>query len=87
MKGKSVAMLVHHSRNSQQKQWEETLVLALAGMSRLLRTHLPLIVNSSSFPQVPFHPSSPRPLLSPCPFPVDLKDDGGDEGEDREKTK
>ena len=33
-------MLVHHSRNTAQKQWDETLVLSLNGMGRLLRTHL-----------------------------------------------
>ena len=32
-KGEQMAMLVHHSRNSVQKQWEETLVLALSGMA------------------------------------------------------
>eukprot|EP01018_Ginkgo_biloba_P023241 Gb_33881 [translate_table: standard] len=35
--GKPVHMLVHHSRNTAQKQWDETLVLVLGGMSRLLR--------------------------------------------------
>lgn len=37
-------MLVHHSRNSQQKQWDETLVLVLHGMGRLLRNFLPLLM-------------------------------------------
>lgn len=37
-------MLVHHSRNSAQKQWDETLVLVLTGMGRLLRTYLPALV-------------------------------------------
>ena len=37
-------MLVHHSRNSVQKQWEETLVLALGGMARILRAHLPILI-------------------------------------------
>lgn len=40
LRGESVKMLVHHSRNSEQKQWDETLVLALSGMGRLLRAHL-----------------------------------------------
>ena len=40
LRGESVKMLVHHSRNSQQKQWDETLVLALSGTGRLLRAHL-----------------------------------------------
>jgi hypothetical protein len=44
-------MLVHHSRNSAQKQWDETLVLALGGMGRLLRAHLPLLSRMPAFPQ------------------------------------
>ncbi len=50
-------MLVHHSRNSVQKQWEETLVLALGGMARILRAHLPILVPMPGFSQV-----------SSCPF-------------------
>ena len=45
-------MLVHHSRNSVQKQWEETLVLALSGMGRILRAHLPVLVTIAGFSQV-----------------------------------
>lgn len=37
-------MMVHHSRNSEQKRWDETVVIALGGMARLLRAHLPAIV-------------------------------------------
>lgn len=48
-----MAMLVHHSRNSVQKQWEETLVLALSGMGRILRAHLPVLVAMPGFSQVP----------------------------------
>ena len=51
VKGKSVPMVMHHSRNSQQKAWDETLVLALAGMGRLLRGHLPVLVTLPAFPQ------------------------------------
>lgn len=36
-------MLVHHSRNSEQKQWDETLVLVIQGIGRLLRTFLPVL--------------------------------------------
>lgn len=43
-RGKEVRMMVHHSRNSEQKQWDETVVIALGGMARLLRGHLPAIV-------------------------------------------
>lgn len=41
--GKGVKMLVHHSRNTEQKQWDETLVLALSGTSKVLRAHLPQV--------------------------------------------
>lgn len=43
-RGKEVRMMLHHSRNSEQKQWDETVVIALGGMARLLRAHLPSIV-------------------------------------------
>ena len=43
-RGKAVRMMVHHSRNTEQKQWDETVVIALGGMGRLLRAHLPAIV-------------------------------------------
>lgn len=52
VRGERVAMLVHHSRNSVQKQWEETLVLALGGMARILRAHLAILVPMSGFSQV-----------------------------------
>ena len=52
-KGEQMAMLVHHSRNSVQKQWEETLVLALSGMGRILRAHLPVLITIAGFSQVP----------------------------------
>ncbi len=51
VRGERVAMLVHHSRNSVQKQWEETLVLALGGMARILRAHLPVLVPMPGFSQ------------------------------------
>ena len=50
--GKSVSMLMHHSRNSEQKQWDETLVLGLSGMGRLLRAHLATIASKPEFAQV-----------------------------------
>ena len=33
--GRSVMMLMHHSRNTEQKQWDETLVLVLAGLTKV----------------------------------------------------
>lgn len=47
--GKPVHMLVHHSRNTAQKQWDETLVLVLGGMSRLLRPFLPFLQTLDNF--------------------------------------
>lgn len=38
--GKPVHMLVHHSRNTAQKQWDETLVLVLGGTSRLFKSYM-----------------------------------------------
>jgi hypothetical protein len=28
-------MLMHHSRNTEQKQWDETLVLVLSGLTKV----------------------------------------------------
>jgi hypothetical protein len=36
-------MLMHHTRNTEQKQWEETLTLTLAGATKVLRAHLPAV--------------------------------------------
>jgi hypothetical protein len=43
-RGQQVRMVVHHSRNTEQKQWDETTVLALAGMGRIMRAHLPAVM-------------------------------------------
>ncbi|XP_019187110.1 PREDICTED: protein MON2 homolog isoform X3 [Ipomoea nil] len=47
--GKAVHMLIHHSRNTAQKQWDETLVLVLGGIARILRSFFPLLRNLSNF--------------------------------------
>lgn len=47
---------MHHSRNSQQKAWDETLVLALAGMGKLLRSHFLIIAVMPDFPLVGSYP-------------------------------
>ncbi|CAK7340899.1 unnamed protein product [Dovyalis caffra] len=47
--GKAVHMLIHHSRNTVQKQWDETLVLVLGGIARLLRSFFPFLSNLSNF--------------------------------------
>ncbi|GIL51116.1 hypothetical protein Vafri_7207, partial [Volvox africanus] len=41
--GRSVVMLVHHSRNSEQKQWDETLVLALGGAAKVMRSYMAVL--------------------------------------------
>ena len=55
VKGKNVPMVMHHSRNSQQKAWDETLVMALAGMGRILRSHFPVLSKVPDFDQVQPH--------------------------------
>ncbi|KAL8251600.1 hypothetical protein R6Q59_035293 [Mikania micrantha] len=47
--GKAVHMLIHHSRNTAQKQWDETLVLVFGGISRILRTFFPLLRSITDF--------------------------------------
>ncbi|GMH11321.1 hypothetical protein Nepgr_013162 [Nepenthes gracilis] len=47
--GKTIHMLIHHSRNTAQKQWDETLVLVLGGIARLLRSFIPQLRNLSNF--------------------------------------
>ena len=42
-RGEQIRLVVHHSRNTAQKQWDETVVVAVGGMSRLFRAHLPAI--------------------------------------------
>ena len=38
--GRSVMMMVHHSRDTAQKQWDETRVFALQGAARVLRVYV-----------------------------------------------
>ncbi|KAG9148626.1 hypothetical protein Leryth_017375 [Lithospermum erythrorhizon] len=47
--GKAVHMLIHHSRNTAQKQWDETLVLILGGIARILRSFFPFLRSLSNF--------------------------------------
>ncbi|CAN1245368.1 Protein MON2 homolog [Linum grandiflorum] len=47
--GKAVHMLIHHSRNTAQKQWDETLVLVLGGIARLLRSFFPFLSSLKNF--------------------------------------
>ncbi|PIN26597.1 hypothetical protein CDL12_00664 [Handroanthus impetiginosus] len=48
-KGKAVHMLIHHSRNTAQKQWDETLVLVLGGITRVLRSFFPFLRSLKNF--------------------------------------
>ncbi|XP_014513361.1 protein MON2 homolog isoform X1 [Vigna radiata var. radiata] len=47
--GKAVHMLIHHSRNTAQKQWDETLVLVFGGIARILRMFFPFFTSLSNF--------------------------------------
>ncbi|XP_019452228.1 PREDICTED: protein MON2 homolog isoform X2 [Lupinus angustifolius] len=47
--GKAVHMLIHHSRNTAQKQWDETLVLVLGGIARILRLFFPFFKSLCNF--------------------------------------
>ncbi|XP_051116570.1 uncharacterized protein LOC127241447 isoform X2 [Andrographis paniculata] len=47
--GKAVHMLIHHSRNTVQKQWDETLVLVLGGIARILRSFFPFLRSLINF--------------------------------------
>ncbi|KAK9735345.1 hypothetical protein RND81_04G200200 [Saponaria officinalis] len=47
--GKAVHMLIHHSRNTAQKQWDETLVVVLGGIARILRSFFPYLRTFSNF--------------------------------------
>ncbi|ELR19146.1 MON2 family protein [Acanthamoeba castellanii str. Neff] len=58
--GKSVIMMVHHTRNTEEKQWNETQVLALQGIvqvmpgntfSRVFRTYFPTLSALPDFAQ------------------------------------
>uniref|UniRef100_A0A804NCQ8 Mon2 C-terminal domain-containing protein n=1 Tax=Zea mays TaxID=4577 RepID=A0A804NCQ8_MAIZE len=54
--GKAVHMLIHHSRNTAQKQWDETIVLVLGGIARLLRSFFSYLQQLRKF-------SSGKPFL------------------------
>jgi hypothetical protein len=47
--GKTVKLLVHHSRNNAQKQWDETIVLSFSGLSRLIKTFFSTLSQLQSF--------------------------------------
>ncbi|GMH33400.1 hypothetical protein BSKO_01234 [Bryopsis sp. KO-2023] len=48
--GKSVRMIVHHSRNTERKQWDESLVLTFGGLGKVLKSFLPVLVKLEAFP-------------------------------------
>ena len=47
--GRPVLMLLHHSRDTASKQWDETWVLALTAFARLFRSFLPLLQPRPAF--------------------------------------
>jgi len=49
--GRPVLMMLHHSRNTASKQWDETWVLTLNSVTRLFRTFLPLLQRRPRFEQ------------------------------------
>jgi hypothetical protein len=42
-RGKTVMMLMHHSRNTEQKQWDESRVVVLNGVAKIFSTYLQLL--------------------------------------------
>lgn len=44
-------ILIHHSRNTAQKQWAETQVLALSGVARVFNTKRALLLSLGDFPR------------------------------------
>ena len=49
VKRSSVVIMLHHSRNTASKQWEETLALCLGGLGRVLRVQLATAAKASEF--------------------------------------
>jgi hypothetical protein len=48
-KGEQVRLVVHHSRNTEQKQWDETVVVCLVGMSRLMHSQFERMTRMPGF--------------------------------------
>lgn len=49
VKRSSVVIMLHHSRNTASKQWEETLALCLGGLARVLRVQLATAAKTPEF--------------------------------------
>eukprot|EP01132_Coremiostelium_polycephalum_P000509 gene509-641_t len=47
--GGGVMLLVHHSRNTAQKQWDETQVLSIGGIVRVFKTFFEILITLESF--------------------------------------
>ncbi|RHZ78300.1 hypothetical protein Glove_166g199 [Diversispora epigaea] len=47
----SEKIMVHHTRNTVDKQWDETKVLVLTGMSGIIKNFLPFLINLEDFKQ------------------------------------
>jgi len=50
--GGSLRMIVHHSRNSEQKRWNKTAVHAIAGAVRIFRSFFPSLLPLEPFPRL-----------------------------------
>eukprot|EP00002_Diphylleia_rotans_P015904 TRINITY_DN307_c0_g2_i8.p1 TRINITY_DN307_c0_g2~~TRINITY_DN307_c0_g2_i8.p1 ORF type:complete len:1461 (+),score=277.86 TRINITY_DN307_c0_g2_i8:68-4450(+) len=49
---KGITMVVHHSRNTSQKQWNETKVAAVTGLARIIKIYITPFQDSERFPQL-----------------------------------
>ena len=49
VKRSSVVIMLHHSRNTATKQWEETFALCLGGLARVLRVQLATVTKTPEF--------------------------------------
>ncbi|CAG9109023.1 unnamed protein product [Plutella xylostella] len=45
-------ILIHHTRNTAQKQWAETQVLTLSGVCRVFHSRFPLLASLQNFPRL-----------------------------------
>ena len=47
--GLEVEMMVHHSKNTKQKLWVESLILLLSNLGKFFRTHMLVLVGLEEF--------------------------------------
>lgn len=44
-------ILIHHSRDTAEKQWEESCVLSVAGVARVFSTHSHILQKLDNYPR------------------------------------